>query len=114
LSLPLEDAGTCGSGFRFGDVAGLLQGNRQCGVGERIVGGKRGERQGCSDGLFEAAGIAESADETVVCLEVIWVSGNGRAKGVDGEGSITVRELIHRSGAEFFGRCALRFVHNIL
>jgi hypothetical protein len=112
LGFPFENAGAGGSGLCFGDMAGLLQGYRECGVGERIVRGQGGEREGGSYGLFETACVAKGTNEAVVCLEGSGIRGDGGAEGFDGEGSIAGGELIHCALAEFFG--CVRLSHGIL
>src|SRR4051794_24534950 len=87
LSFPFEDAGAGGSGLCFGDMACLLQGDGEGGVGERIVWGEGGEGEGGGDGGLEASGIAECANQAMVRLEGRGVSGDGGAEGFDGDGN---------------------------
>lgn len=80
FELPLQDTcAACGS-FRLRDVAGMLQGDRQRRVGQRVVGSEDGESHGRGDGLVELAGIAQSANQAVMGFNVGWVGGDGGAK----------------------------------
>ena len=82
LNLPLQNPRSGRGGFRFGHVPGLLQGNRECGVCQRIGWGERSESQRSSDGLFQASGVAQSPDEAVVGLEQRRVGCDGFAEGL--------------------------------
>jgi len=82
LDFPLEDASAGGGGFGLGDMAGVLQGDGERGVGERVRGREGGEREGCGDGGFQAAGVAESADEAVVGFDVRGIGIDGGAVGL--------------------------------
>jgi len=82
LLLPLEDASTGRGGFGRLDVAGLLQGDGERGVGQRVIGREDGERQGRANRLAELARVAQGADQAVMGLDVGRVGGNGGAKGL--------------------------------
>ncbi len=85
---PLEDAGAGGGGFGLRDVSGALQGDGEGGVGQGVVGGEGGEGEGSGDGLLEATGVGQGADEAVVGFDVVFVRGERGAEDLsrlDGE-----------------------------
>jgi len=82
LKLPLQNAGASSCGFCFRDMAGALQCNGERGVGQRVVGSKDRESHGRGEGLVELAGIAQSANEAVMRLDVCRIGGNGGAEGL--------------------------------
>ena len=82
LNLPLQNARAGRGGLRFGHVPGMLQRNGERGVRQRVGRGERCESQRGGDGLLQAAGVAQSADEAVMGLVIGRVGCDGCAKGL--------------------------------
>ena len=84
LLLPLEDAGTGGGGFSLLNVAGVLKGDGQSGVGQRVLRREDGEGHCGCYGVVGLAGIAEGSNEAVMGFDVCGIGGDGGAKGLCG------------------------------
>ena len=82
MGFPLQNARTRGGSLGLRDVAGSLEGDRESGVGERVLGRENRESHCGGDGLVELTGVAESPDQAVMRLDMAGVGGNGGAKGV--------------------------------
>lgn len=85
-------------------------------MGERIVGGERGERHGRSDGLVELAGVAQDADEAVMRFDEAQSVGlpagcDGGAKSPGGFGGRVCGEQVEAAIAEGFGGGWIRIGH---
>ena len=114
LDLPLQNAGAGGGGFSLGHVAGMLQRNGEGSVGQGVMGSKRGEGEGGGDGLLEAAGVAQSADEAVMRLDVRRVGGDGGAEGLDRFGWGAGSEQIEPALGKGFGSWSAGLGHDSL
>jgi hypothetical protein len=114
LNLPLEDAGAGGSGFSLGHVTGMLQGDGESGVGQRVGGGEGGQRQGGGDGGFQAAGVAQGSNQPVMGFSVFRIDVDG---GTKGRGCFSGRaggELIETALAKYFGGESVGFGHGCI
>ena len=76
LTLPVENAGAGGGGFRLGDAAEFLQEYGEARVGEDVVGEGGEVGVGEREGVVEAAGVFEGAEQRV---------GGGLVGGVERE-----------------------------
>lgn len=108
MDFPLEDASAGGGGFGLGDMAGVLQGDGERGMGERVVGGQCDEGHGGGDGVVELASIAQSTHQAVMRFNMACVHGDNSAKGLGGirRGSFGKQidsELRERVGCERTG-----------
>lgn len=111
---PLKDARFgCGS-FRFWNVPGVLKGDGERGVRQRIVGCERSQCQGCSDGLLQAAGIAQGAHQAVVRVVARFVDSDGGAKGLCRLGGCALCEQVHAFLAKLVRGLGIRLVHAVL
>jgi len=81
LLLPLKNAGAGGGGFGLVDVTGLLQGDGERRVSQRIFGRENGEGHGRAYRLVELPGVAQGANEAVMGFNVIGIGGDGGAEG---------------------------------
>ena len=50
-------------------------------MSQRVAGGKGSQRKRGADGLFEASGVAQCADEAMVRLDVGGIGDDGGAEG---------------------------------
>jgi hypothetical protein len=114
LEFPLEDPGTGGGGLGLRYQAGVLQGDGEGGVGQRVIWGENGERHGGGDGLIEAAGVAQGADQAVVGLDAIRCGGDGGAEGAGRLGRQSGGELVGRLLAKGFGSGGVGWGHGCL
>jgi hypothetical protein len=65
-------------------MAGVLQGDGEGGVGERIAGSEGDQRESRGNGGFKAARVAQGADQAVVGFNVGGVGGKDGAEGACG------------------------------
>jgi hypothetical protein len=63
-------------------MAGLLQGDGERGVSQRIARGQRCERQSRADGLFQASSVAQCAHQAVMRFNVLGIGGDGRPESL--------------------------------
>jgi hypothetical protein len=104
LSLPLQDAGASGGGFSLRNVAGLLQGDRKRGVGERVSRCEDGKRQCGGDGFVKMTGVAQGANEAVMGFNMGWIGGDGGSKGLGRLRRLTGSEKIESLVGKRVGR----------
>jgi hypothetical protein len=108
LLLPLQNAGASRGGLRFGNVAGLLESDREAGVSQRVVGSECGESERSRNCCLELLRIAQCADEAVMGFDMVVVGGYGLAKGLGRPGCIAFGEQTHAALRESVRRYGLR------
>jgi len=94
LDLPLQHAGAGSGGLGFRHVAGVLQGDGEGSVGERVGGSEGDQGQCCGNGGFKAAGVAQGADQAVVGFNVCRIGGDDGAEGAGCAGRFACGEQV--------------------
>jgi len=94
LDLPLQHAGAGGGGLSFRRMAGVLQGDGEGGVGERIAGSEGDQRESRGNGGFKAARVAQGADQAVMGFNVGGIVGDSGAERAGGLGGFACGEQV--------------------
>jgi len=102
--LPLQNPRARGGSLRLGDVAGLLQGDREAGVRQRILRREHGESQRDGHRGFKLARFPKRPDQTVMGLDMPGVRGNRRPKSPRRATSISRRQQFHSALRKLVGR----------
>ena len=96
LALPLEDAGSGGGGFGARDVAGALEEDREARVDERVVGLVGDEAVDEGEGVVEAAGVFECAEQGVAGGVMVRIEVERALEERDGEGGFAGGHAVER------------------
>lgn len=103
LNLPLQHASAGGGDLGFRHMTGVLQGDGERGVGERVGGGEGDQRESRSNGSFKAAGVAQGADQAMVGFNMSGIDGEDGAEGACGRSGIAGGKQVESALGEQVG-----------
>ena len=83
-------------------------------MGQGIIGGQRGEGKRSGYGLFQAPGIAQGTDQSMMSFKVVWIGGNCGSKAQGSFGGSACRELFQPLLRQLRGFVDADLGHDIL